>query len=100
MVVPAREFVVLALGSANRDPNRYEDPDHLNIHRDTSGHMAFGHGIHYCLGAPLARLEAEVAFNRLLDAYDEIELTVPVTDLRWRPGMIIRGLEHFPVRLG
>ncbi|HEX4721720.1 MAG TPA: cytochrome P450, partial [Pseudonocardiaceae bacterium] len=81
VMVPAREFVVLSLGSANRDPNRYEDADHLNIHRDTSGHMAFGHGIHYCLGAPLARLEAEVAFNRLLDAYDEIELTVPVEDL-------------------
>ena len=99
VVVPAGEFVVLSLGSANRDPNRYADPDHLDIHRDTSGHMAFGHGIHYCLGAPLARLEAEVAFNRLLDAYEQIELTVPVEDLRWRPGMLIRGLERFPVRL-
>jgi cytochrome P450 len=97
--VPAGEFVVLSLGSANRDPDRFADPDRLEISRDTSGHMAFGHGIHYCLGAPLARLEADVAFNRLLDAYDRIELTVPVDELRWRPGMIIRGLERFPVHL-
>jgi cytochrome P450 len=100
VVIPAHEFVVLALGSANRDPDRYVDPTSLDITRDTSGHMAFGHGIHYCLGAPLARLEAEIAFNHLLDAYERIELTVPVDDLRWRPGMIIRGLERFPVRLG
>lgn len=99
VVIPAREFVVLSLGSANRDENRYQDPDALNIKRDTSGHMAFGHGIHYCLGAPLARLEAEVAFTKLLDTYDQIELTIPTTELRWRPGMLIRGLERFPVRL-
>jgi cytochrome P450 len=99
VLVPARELVVLSLGSANRDPDRYADPDHLNIERDTSGHMAFGHGIHYCLGAPLARLEAEIAFNRLLDTYDRIELAAPVDDLRWRPGMLIRGLERFPVHL-
>jgi len=77
VTIPGREFVVLSLGSANRDPDRYADPDHLNIERDTSGHMAFGHGIHYCLGAPLARLEAEIAFNRLLDTYDRIELAAP-----------------------
>ena len=97
--VPAGEFVVLSLGSANRDPDRFADPDRLEVDRDTSGHMAFGHGIHYCLGAPLARLEADIAFNRLLDAYDRIELTVPVDELRWRPGLIIRGLEKFPVHL-
>jgi cytochrome P450 len=99
VVVPARELVVLSLGSANRDPDRYADPDQLDIERDVSGHMAFGHGIHYCLGAPLARLEAEIAFNRLLDKYDRIELTVPLAELRWRPGMLIRGLERFPVHL-
>jgi cytochrome P450 len=99
VLVPARELVVLSLGSANRDPDRYADPDQLDIERDVSGHMAFGHGIHYCLGAPLARLEAEIAFNRLLDKYDRIELTVPLADLRWRPGMLIRGLERFPVHL-
>ncbi|HEX4705873.1 MAG TPA: cytochrome P450 [Pseudonocardiaceae bacterium] len=99
VVVPAGEFLVLSLGSANRDPDRYPDPDRLDIGRDVSGHMAFGHGIHYCLGAPLARLEAEIAFTRLLDAYDRIELTVPVAELNWRPGILIRGLERFPVRL-
>lgn len=99
VTVPAREFVVLSVGSANRDPDRFADADRFDIGRDTSGHMAFGHGIHYCLGAPLARLEADVAFNQLLDAYDRIELTVPVDELQWRPGMIIRGLERFPVHL-
>jgi cytochrome P450 len=99
VMVPAHELVVLSLGSANRDPDRYPDPDQLDIERDVSGHMAFGHGIHYCLGAPLARLEAEIAFNRLLDTYDRIELAVPMAELRWRPGMLIRGLERFPVHL-
>jgi cytochrome P450 len=99
VMVPGRELVVLSLGSANRDPDRYPDPDQLDIERDAGGHMAFGHGIHYCLGAPLARLEAEIAFNRLLDTYDRIELAVPFEDLRWRPGMLIRGLERFPVHL-
>jgi cytochrome P450 len=100
VTVPAGELVVVSLASANRDPDRYPDADHLDIHRDVSGHMAFGHGIHYCLGAPLARLEAEIAFNGLLDTYDRIELAAPVEDLRWRPGVIIRGLERFPVHLG
>ncbi|HEY3607753.1 MAG TPA: cytochrome P450 [Pseudonocardiaceae bacterium] len=99
VVIPARQLVVLSLGSANRDSDRYAEPDRLDIERDTSGHMAFGHGIHYCLGAPLARLEAEIAFNGLLDTYDRIELAVPTADLRWRPGMLIRGLERFPVHL-
>jgi cytochrome P450 len=99
VVVPAGEFVVLSLGSANRDGDRFPDPDRLDIERDVSGHMAFGHGIHYCLGAQLARLEAEVAFTQLLDTYDRIELAVPIEELNWRPGMIIRGLEWFPVHL-
>ena len=58
--------VVVALSSANRGPSRFGDPDRLDLGRDSSGHLAFGHGIHYCLGAPLARLEAEIAFSHLL----------------------------------
>jgi cytochrome P450 len=98
VTVPAGQFVVLALGSANRDSQRYTDPDRVDITREVSGHMAFGHGIHYCLGAPLARLEAEIAFTGLLDRFAGIEVAVPETELRWRPGMIIRGLERLPVR--
>jgi cytochrome P450 len=98
--VPEGEFVVVSLASANRDQRRFADPEELDIHRDTSGHLAFGHGIHYCLGAPLARLEAEIAFTGLLDRFGTIELGVPADELRWRPGNLIRGLERLPVRLG
>jgi cytochrome P450 len=97
--VPEGEFVVVSLASANRDQRRFGDPESLDIHRETSGHLAFGHGIHYCLGAPLARLEAEIAFTGLLDRFGSIELGVPREELRWRPGNLIRGLERLPVRL-
>ena len=98
--IPAGEFVLVSLDSANRDGSRYADPDALDIDRDAAGHLAFGHGIHYCLGAPLARLEAEVAFTGLLDTYDRIELAVPAEALEWRYSVVMRGLERLPVRLG
>ena len=66
VVIPAGEWVLPAISSANRDPAQYPDPDRLDLGRDTSGHVAFGHGIHHCLGAPLARMEAEVALGALL----------------------------------
>ncbi len=97
--IPADEFVIVSLLSANRDPNRFAEPDTFDIHRETTGHMAFGHGIHYCLGAPLARLEAEIAFTALLTRFDEITLAVGPEDVRWRPGTLIRGLERLPVHL-
>jgi cytochrome P450 len=93
------EVVLVALSGANHDPARYPDPHRLDIGRDTSGHMAFGHGIHYCLGAPLARLEAEIAFGALLGRFASIRLAVPAGSLRWRPSALIHGLEALPVRL-
>jgi cytochrome P450 len=93
------EPVVVALSSANRDLSRYAEPDRLNLGRDSSGHLAFGHGIHYCLGAPLARLEAEIAFGGLLDRFGSMTLAVPADSLRWRPSTLIHGLEALPVRL-
>ena len=66
---------------------------------DASGQLAFGHGIHYCLGAPLARLEGEIAFGALLSRFPALSLAVPVDRLRWRPSSLIRGLESLPVRL-
>ncbi|MFF3323122.1 cytochrome P450 [Streptomyces sp. NPDC002889] len=66
------ELVTLWSGAANRDPLRFPDPDRFDIHRDTSGHIAFGQGIHFCLGAPLARLEARIALNALFDRFDDI----------------------------
>jgi cytochrome P450 len=91
--------VIVALSGANRDPARFGDPDRLDLGRDSAGHLAFGHGIHYCLGAPLARLEAEIAISGLLARFGSISLAVPVTSLRWRPSTLIHGLESLPVRL-
>jgi len=92
--------VLVALSGANRDPARFGDPDRLDLGRDSAGHLAFGHGIHYCLGAPLARLEAEIAVSALLARFGSISLAVPAESLRWRPSTLIHGLESLPVRLG
>ena len=93
------EVVLVALSGANRDASRYADPERLDVGRDAGGHLAFGHGIHYCLGAPLARLEAEIAFGGLLERYGEMTLAVPPEMLSWRPSSLIHGLESLPVRL-
>jgi cytochrome P450 len=77
VVIPAGEWVFPAISSANRDPARFPDPDRLDLGRDASGHVAFGHGVHHCLGAPLARMEAEVAFGALLARFPRISLAVP-----------------------
>ncbi|HEY1575149.1 MAG TPA: cytochrome P450 [Pseudonocardiaceae bacterium] len=98
--VPAGEIVMLSVGSANRDDRRFTEPDEFDLAHDPTGHLAFGHGSHFCLGAPLARLEAEIAFTGLLNRFDHMELAVPRDELRWRPGNLIRALERFPVRLG
>jgi cytochrome P450 len=97
--IPAHEWVVCVTSSANHDPARFSSPDRLDIGRDTSGHLAFGHGIHYCLGAPLARLEGEIAFGALLDRFPSMSLAVPPSLLRWRQSSLIHGLEELPVRL-
>jgi cytochrome P450 len=99
-VIPAGERVTLATSSANRDPGRFAEPDRLDLSRDASGHLAFGHGIHYCLGAPLARLEGEIAIGALLARYRDLALAVPASELRWRRSSLIHGLESLPVRLG
>ena len=94
------EVVLVSLSGANRDPSRYADPDRLDVGRDSSGHLALGHGIHYCLGAPLARLEAGIAISGLLARFGSISLAAPPASLRWRPSTLIHGLEALPVRLG
>ena len=92
--------VLVALSGANRDPARFGDPDRLDLGRDSSGHQAFGHGIHYCLGAPLARLEARIALGALLDRFGSLELAAEPDVLHWRSSTLIRGLDTLPVRLG
>jgi cytochrome P450 len=100
VAIPAGETVFTAISSANRDPGRFPDPDRLDVRRDASGHLAFGFGIHYCLGAPLARVEAEVALGALLARFPRLALAVPPQQLRWRPVSLMHGLESLPVRLG
>ena len=99
VVIPAGEWVLPATSSADRDPARFPDPDRLDLGRDTGGHLAFGHGVHYCLGAPLARMEAEVALGALLARFPQISLAVPPSELRRRPVSVMNGLESLPVRL-
>ena len=99
VVIPAGERVLIAISSANRDPAQFPDPNCLDLGRDTSGHVAFGHGIHYCLGAPLARMEAEVALGALFARFPQISLVVPPREHRWRPVSLMNGLESLPVRL-
>jgi cytochrome P450 len=97
--IPAGEWVFMAISSANRDPRRFTDPDRLDLGRDTSGHLAFGHGVHYCLGAALARVEGEVALGALLARFPRLSLAVAPEELRWRPVSLMNGLESLPVRL-
>jgi cytochrome P450 len=99
VVIPAGEWVLPAISSANRDPAQFPDPDRLDLGRDTSGHVAFGHGVHHCLGAPLARMEAEVALGALLARFPLLSLAVAPEELRWRPVSLMNGLESLPVRL-
>ncbi|MFC6012069.1 cytochrome P450 family protein [Nocardia lasii] len=96
--IPADELVYVALAAANRDPARFTDPDTLATATPTSGHLAFGHGIHFCVGAPLARLESEIAFTALLARYPDPTLS-PTADLHWQSSTLIRGLRDLPVRL-
>jgi cytochrome P450 len=99
VTIPARQWVLCVTSSANRDPERFADPDRLDVGRDAGGHVAFGHGIHYCLGAPLARLEGEIAFGALLSRFPALSLAADPATLRWRPSSLIHGLETLPVRL-
>lgn len=85
------------IAAANRDPRAFEDPDRLDIERQPNRHLAFTYGIHFCLGAPLARLEARLGFQALLERFDEIELVEaePV----WKPLLFFRALERLPLRV-
>jgi len=91
--VPAGTRVALLMGAANRDPARFADPDRLQVARDATGHVTFGLGLHFCLGAPLARLELQVALRTLLDRLPKLEVTGGTR----RPGFVLRGWSSLPV---
>ncbi|MET8562689.1 cytochrome P450 [Streptomyces flaveolus] len=94
--VPRGATVLIASAIADRDPARFPEPDRLDITRRDNGHLAFGHGIHYCLGAPLARLEGQIAVGTVLRRLPDLALAVPPTELTWRPGGL-RGPARLPV---
>ncbi|ONI88580.1 cytochrome [Saccharothrix sp. ALI-22-I] len=98
VLIPKDSVVVVSLSGGNRDESRFPDADRFDITRPAGGHLAFGHGVHYCLGAPLARMEGEIAVGSLLDRFDLTPAAEP-DSLRWRSGALIRGLHSLPVSL-
>jgi cytochrome P450 PksS len=95
--IPTGDLVLASLGAANRDPRHFPDPDQLDLARDPNRHLAFGQGAHYCLGAPLARLEGQIAFATLLRRLPTMRLAVPPENLRWRRSLFLRGLQALPI---
>ena len=95
--VRAGEPVLLAKHAANRDRRRYADPDRLDITRDAQGQLGFGHGAHHCLGAPLARMDIQIALAALLARFPDLRLAVPEAELEWKSGMAVRGPVALPI---
>jgi len=100
VTIPKGDLVALSVGSANRDAERFEHGDQLDLDRGSRGHIAFGHGMHHCLGAPLARLEGEVALTALVRQFPDARLAVPVDELPVRRATIMNGYSEMPVFLG
>jgi len=95
--IPRGELVMAVIGSANRDANYFENPDALDITRKNNKHLAFGHGVHFCLGASLARLEGQIAISTLIQRMPNLRLRSAPDQLRWRGTFALRGLEALPV---
>jgi cytochrome P450 len=90
------QAVMAVMAAANRDPTRFPDPDRLDLRRSDNRHLAFGWAAHFCFGAPLARLEGQISFRRLLERLDGIELEP--AKLEWRENLGLRGLKALPIR--
>jgi len=97
VTIPRGAMVFAVIASANRDERQFANPDTLDITREPNKHLAFGQGVHYCLGAPLARLEGQIAIDSLLRRCTDIRPAVAPGTLRWRRGLVVRGLEALPV---
>jgi cytochrome P450 len=97
VTIPRGSLVFAVIASANRDERQFPDPDRLDVAREPNRHLSFGLGPHFCLGAPLARLEARVAIGALLRRVANIRLGTAPGSLRWRRGLALRGLESLPL---
>jgi cytochrome P450 PksS len=97
VTIPRGAWVIGVLGSANRDETVFRDPDTLDLGRHPNPHVAFGQGRHFCLGASLARLEAQVALTTLFARVPGLRLAQPAESLRWRKSLPLRGLVELPV---
>ena len=99
VTIPAGAQVIICLAAANRDGDQFPDPEALDLDRVEGRHLAFGHGIHHCLGAPLARMEGQLALGSLLRRFPQLRLAVPSEDLHWGhgDGLVLRGLSELPV---
>lgn len=95
--IPRGELVMAVIGSANRDEHYFDNPDSLDITRKNNKHLAFGQGAHFCLGAPLARLEGQIAVSTLIQRMPNLRLSVEPDQVRWRGTFVLRGLEALPV---
>jgi cytochrome P450 len=99
VTIKKHHVVIAMLSSANRDETIFQDPERLDISRNPNRHLGFGLGIHFCLGAPLARMEGRIAFSKLLARFPNIRLAVPRAEIRWRQSPVFRGLKSLPVYL-
>ncbi len=97
MEFAAGDFAMLLLASGNHDPEQFDDPEAFDVARQPNNHLGFGFGIHHCLGAPLARMETQVALTSLVRRAPDLALTVD--DVAYKSNVVLRGMESLPVAL-
>jgi cytochrome P450 len=100
VVIPAGEQVIPLIGTGNKDPSVFSDPERFDVTRDAASHLTFGAGVHHCLGAQLVRVELQEAFRGLFSRLPGLRLAVPASELEFKPGMAIHSLRELPVRWG
>lgn len=97
VTIPRGRLVFAVISSANRDETQFPQPDDLDIRRTPNRHLSFGLGMHFCLGAPLARMEGQIAIHTLLQRTGDLRLSIPPESLKWRRGMVLRGMKSLPL---